>query len=39
MTSSWKPTLFEFKKALEADFVVEKLFNNDAMCIALIKEK
>ena len=39
MTSSWKPTLNEFRTALEDDFVVEKIFNNDAMSIALIKAK
>jgi DNA-binding Lrp family transcriptional regulator len=37
MTSSWKPTLNEFKSALEKDFVVEKIFNNSSMAIALIK--
>jgi hypothetical protein len=39
MTSSWKPTLNEFRTALEDDFVVEKIFNNDSMSIALIKAK
>jgi len=37
MTSSWKPTLNEFKSALERDFIIEKVFNNDSMAIALIK--
>lgn len=37
MTSSWKPTLNEFRSALEKDFVVEKVFSNDSMAIALIK--
>jgi len=39
MTSSWKPTLKEFREALENDFVVEQIFNNDSMAIALIKVK
>ncbi|HMO78247.1 MAG TPA: L-histidine N(alpha)-methyltransferase [Candidatus Paceibacterota bacterium] len=39
MTSSWKPTLNEFEEALATDFVVEKIFNNDSMSIALIKSK
>lgn len=39
MTSSWKPTLSEFKSALSEDFLVEKTFNNDSMAIALIKAK
>lgn len=36
MTSSWKPTLVEFKNALEKDFVVEKIFSNKDMSIAII---
>ncbi len=39
MTSSWKPTLNEFRMALEKDFIIEKLFNNKSMAIALIKSK
>jgi DNA-binding Lrp family transcriptional regulator len=39
MTSSWKPTLQQFKDALEKDFVVEKVFRNDSMAIALIRSK
>lgn len=39
MTSSWKPSLLEFKRALESDFCIDKIFNNDSMCIALIKGK
>ena len=36
MTTSWKPTLDEFKAALEKDFVIEKIFRNDDMAIAMI---
>lgn len=36
MTSSWKPTLVEFKNALEKDFIVEKIFSNKDMAIAII---
>jgi hypothetical protein len=39
MTSSWKPTLDEFKSALERDFVIEKIFYNNDMSIALIQRK
>ncbi len=36
MTSSWKPTLVEFKNALEKDFIVEKIFSNKDMAFAII---
>lgn len=36
-TTSWKPTLEEFRKALEKDFIIEKMFNNKDMAIAMIK--
>ena len=36
MISSWKPTLEEFRAALEEDFSVEKVFHNGHMAIALI---
>lgn len=36
MITSWKPTLDEFKDALEKAFVVEKIFNNKDTAIALI---
>jgi hypothetical protein len=39
ITSSWKPTLNEFKSALEKDFIVEKIVNNESMAIAFIKKK
>jgi len=39
MTSSWKPTLKEFREAIEADFAVENIFSNDSMSIALIKSR
>jgi len=37
MTTSWKPTLDEFKIALEKDFVVEKIFHNNDIAIAAIE--
>lgn len=36
MTSSWKPTLEEFKAALEKDFKIEKIFYNPKMAIAVL---
>jgi len=39
MTSSWKPTLDEFRSALEQDFKVEKIFSNDDMAVAVISGK
>lgn len=37
MTTSWKPTLDEFKIALEKDFIVEKIFHNNDTAIASIE--
>ena len=37
MTSSWKPTLEEFREAIEEDFVVEEMLHNDDMAIAVIR--
>jgi DNA-binding Lrp family transcriptional regulator len=37
MTSSWKPTPEEFRETLESAFVLDKVFNNDDMAIAVIK--
>lgn len=34
MTTSWKPTLEEFQKALETDFKVQKIISNSQMAIA-----
>jgi SAM-dependent methyltransferase len=34
--TSWKPTLDEFRAALEEDFTVEKIFHNRDMAIAVI---
>lgn len=36
MISSWKPTLKEFKTALERDFKIEKIFYNPKMAIAVL---
>ncbi len=36
LTTSWKPTLEEFKHALEKDFVIDDMFHNQDMAIALI---
>lgn len=36
MTTSWKPTLEEFKSALSNDFQIDKIFNNKDMAIAVI---
>jgi len=36
MISSWKPTLEEFKVALEKDFKIEKMFHNPKMAIAVL---
>lgn len=35
--SSWKPTLAEFRNALETDFVIKKIYHNKNMAIALIQ--
>lgn len=37
LTTSWKPTLLEFQSALEKDFIIEKVFHNKDMAIALIE--
>ena len=37
-TTSWKPTLDEFRAALEHSFVVEKMFSNNDMAIAVISQ-
>jgi uncharacterized SAM-dependent methyltransferase len=37
LTTSWKPTLDEFKQALSEDFVIEKIFHNKDMAIALVE--
>lgn len=37
MTYSWKPTLEQFREAIETDFVIEKIFHNDEMAIVLIR--
>ncbi len=39
MMTSWKPTLEQFRDALEEDFSIEKMFTNDAMAIALVNHK
>ncbi len=39
MLSSWKPTLEEFRAALELDFTVERMFSNEGMAIASIVAK
>jgi len=39
MTSSWKPTLEEFKAALEKDFKIEKMFRNPKMAIAVLSPR
>ncbi len=36
MITSWKPTLDEFKIALQKDFIIEKVFHNNDVAIALI---
>lgn len=35
-STSWKPTLAEFREALEKDFIVKNIFSNKDMAIALI---
>jgi len=39
MVTSWKPTLAQFTEALESDFMIEKMFTNKSMAIALVKAK
>lgn len=39
MTTSWKPTLDEFRSALEKDFILEKIFHNNDIAIAMINRK
>jgi len=39
ITSSWKPTYEEFKKALEKDFKIDFIVKSDDMAIALISAK
>ncbi len=39
MTTSWKPTIEEFRQALEKDFSVDQMFNNKDMAIAIISRK
>lgn len=39
MTTSWKPTLNEFRDSLETDFKVEKIFSNSSMAIAEVAKK
>ena len=36
-TTSWKPTLSEFKNGLEKDFIIKKVFHNKDMAIALVE--
>ncbi len=36
VTTSWKPTLDEFRAALEEDFVIEKMFRNQSMALAIV---
>lgn len=38
MISSWKPTLEEFKQALEKDFIIDKIYKNKDMAIAIISK-
>jgi uncharacterized SAM-dependent methyltransferase/DNA-binding Lrp family transcriptional regulator len=38
ITTSWKPTFDEFKKALEKDFVIKKMFSNKDIAIAVIEK-
>jgi Histidine-specific methyltransferase, SAM-dependent len=38
VSTSWKPTLSQFKEALEADFIVEKIYKNQKMSIAMIEK-
>ncbi len=38
MTTSWKPTLEEFKLALEKDFKIKKIFNNKKFAIAVCQK-
>lgn len=37
MTTSWKPTLEEFRTALEKDFIIEKIVHNQDMATAIIE--
>ncbi|MBI5003879.1 L-histidine N(alpha)-methyltransferase [Candidatus Kaiserbacteria bacterium] len=39
VTTSWKPTLEQFRAALEADFTVERMFTNQSMAIAVLARK
>jgi len=39
VTTSWKPTLEQFKEALEADFCIERMFHNEQMAIAIVRGK
>ncbi len=37
LTTSWKPTLEEFRAALEMNFTIEKVFHNKDMAMAVIQ--
>lgn len=39
MTTSWKPTLDQVNMALEEDFEIKKIFNNQDMSIAIVSSK
>jgi len=39
VTTSWKPTLEQFRAALEADFIIERMFTNQSMAIAILARK
>lgn len=36
MTTSWKPTFTEFQSALKRDFIIDRIFQNKDMAIAVI---
>jgi len=38
MTTSWKPTLKEFRSALEKDFKIKKIFSNKKFAIAICQK-
>ena len=39
ITSSWKPTLAEFRAAVESDLDIEEMFSNRSFAIAICKKK
>lgn len=38
VTTSWKPKLNEFMEALSTDFIVDRMFHNQSMAIAMVRK-